>query len=906
MPRTPCSSPRPPDEPGVRGWRPALRLAWRDALRHRGRSALVLLMIALPVLAVSVAAVVITTQQIDPDEALERRLGTADALVYPDSRPGPVLQDADPQVTYYASEPDEGAAAFDVASLAATWDRPLRSVELRTGYADVRVGRRVVETTTVETDWSDPLTTGLFRLEEGRWPTSIDEVVVNGELARRGVAVGDVLDVESAGSAPTVVGVGEDATYRTLPVAVGPLGSLGAGEVADSVPSWLVDGGAVSWADVRAANATGAYVVSRAVLVDPPSQAELAPEVRATETGIGSDDALAVLVLVVVMALLEVVLLAGPAFAVGARRQARTLALMAACGGTPRQARRVVLASGLVLGAVAAAIGVVLGSGVAVLVIPLVQRFSGTWLGPFDVPWLVLVGVGGFGLLSAFLAAVVPAVSASRQDVVAVLAGRRGDRRPSTASPIVGLVLLGLGVLVSAFGATRSTGGEVLIAASAVVAVLGMILLVPVVVTTLARLSRRLPLSLRYAARDAARHRTRTVPAVAAVAATVAGVVALGIGASSDARQNQETYAPMLAMGDGIVTLSPAYSSSSGTSTPPTDAQWADVGASVRDRVDDVRPIDGVPQQDAEGRWVNLLFGSMREPLLTSYGGVLTTTVLVSDDTVPPPLDLDGADRRRAERALAEGHAVLLTRGPVDSDTGATEVKVRVDRYPENGEPGDEVVMRTRVPAVVVHVDDDPPVQAVLPTVLADELDLEVGPAGLFLPQPALGADQQEDLQEVLSGLSGGASVYVERGYTNDDQTTIVLLVLGALGGILMLGGTLTATFLALSDARPDLATLASVGASPRTRRRVAAAYALVVGGVGAVLGAAVGFVPGLAIVRPLTYQAAGSGLQASSGPFYDVPWLLVLGVVVALPLVTAVLVGLTARSRLPLVARLD
>ena len=59
-----------------------------------------------------------------------------------------------------------------------------------------------------------------------------------------------------------------------------------------------------------------------------------------------------------------------------------------------------------------------------------------------------------------------------------------------------------------------------------------------------------------------------------------------------------------------------------------------------------------------------------------------------------------------------------------------------------------------------------------------------------------------------------------------------------------MLGGTLTATFLALSDARPDLATLSAVGAAPRTRRRVAAAYALVIGFVGAVLGAVVGLHP--------------------------------------------------------------
>ena len=45
----------------------------------------------------------------------------------------------------------------------------------------------------------------------------------------------------------------------------------------------------------------------------------------------------------------------------------------------------------------------------------------------------------------------------------------------------------------------------------------------------------------------------------------------------------------------------------------------------------------------------------------------------------------------------------------------------------------------------------------------------------------------------------------------------ILLLILGSLGAVLMLGGTLTTTYLALSDARPDLATLGAVGAAPRT-----------------------------------------------------------------------------------------
>ena len=75
-----------------------------------------------------------------------------------------------------------------------------------------------------------------------------------------------------------------------------------------------------------------------------------------------------------------------------------------------------------------------------------------------------------------------PAWLASRQDVVAVLAGRRGDRRPRASTPVVGLVLLGVGIAASAYGAVTSDSGNgaLWIAASAVVSVLGMILVVPV------------------------------------------------------------------------------------------------------------------------------------------------------------------------------------------------------------------------------------------------------------------------------------------------------------------------------------------------------------------------------------------------------------------------------------------
>ena len=163
----------------------------------------------------------------------------------------------------------------------------------------------------------------------------------------------------------------------------------------------------------------------------------------------------------------------------------------------------------------------------------------------------------------------------------------------------------------------------------------------------------------------------------------------------------------------------------------------------------------------------------------------------------------------------------------------------------------------------------------------------------------------QRDAREALQGVAEGTSFYVERGYQAPGETVVIQLVLGALGAVLMLGGTLTATFLALSDARPDLATLSAVGASPRMRRGVAASYALVVGGVGALLGAAVGFIPGIAISYPLT-NASSYGPNTGAAHFLDIPWLLILALVVALPLLTAALVGALARSRLPLATRLD
>jgi len=866
------------------GWRLALRLARREALGAPGRSLLVLVMIALPVLAVSAASVIYRTQDVSSAESLDRRLGGATAEVTIQGTR--VVQAPDPDVAQIAS--DEAMSPPLTADEVAALLGGARLVERRTTSPRFATheGMGYVEAT--EIDLRDPVAKGLFDLTSGRLPENSGEVVVNAALAAKGYAVGDALDTPDASVPdPTIVGIAESTTVADYPVAAGPLGSLAAST--EFATSWLVDGDPVSWAQVRALNAQGAVVLSRAVVLNPPPMPAEVREYAAQS----SDELMAVVVLVVVMTVLEVVLLAGPAFAVGARRQARSLALMSAAGGTPAQSRRVVLAGALVLGSVAAVVGVVLGIGLARVLQPVLQARSGKWFGPFEVPWLLLSGIAGFGLLSALLAAIVPAWIASRQDVVAVLAGRRGDRRASRRSPLLGIAMLFVGVAGAAYGAAGPGSGELYIAGSAIVSVLGMILLIPGVLILGSTLSQRLPLALRYAVRDAARHRTRTVPAVAAVAATVAGVVALGIATSSDEAQNEATYTPSLPDGVGVV---------SGTGT---EGAWSRVREMLEREIPtaDVTPLRGATMEPSGWTDVRITAEGRAQPLMDRYGNALGSELLVSDEKLPSALlGVPAEARVAAERTLSAGGVVAFT--TLEARAGSVRIRIRGTRYDADGRP-QGIDVRATQPALVVPLElagNGP--QAVVSSVAAEELGVKIGTVGLAVDGAAISEQQEHDVNEALAALADTTSFYVERGYPFHAETP-VQLILGALGAVLMLGGTLTATFLALSDARPDLATLSAVGASPRTRRGVAAAYALVVGMAGAVLGAVVGFVPGVAITYPLTRgQPVPGGAGASH--YLDVPWLLVGGLVVALPLLTAAVVGLAARSRLPLVARLD
>ncbi|WP_306451836.1 FtsX-like permease family protein, partial [Actinomadura formosensis] len=149
-----------------------------------------------------------------------------------------------------------------------------------------------------------------------------------------------------------------------------------------------------------------AAVVALAVLWRTAGAAE--PEPAQSSSGEG-----AVLAMIFAMVVLEIVLLAGPAFAVDVRRRRRDLALVAAAGGSGRHLRATVLASGLLLGGAAAVGGAALGIASA----SIVNRATGGDAPSLAVPWLAVALTMLFGAGSGLLAALVPAAQAARMDV---------------------------------------------------------------------------------------------------------------------------------------------------------------------------------------------------------------------------------------------------------------------------------------------------------------------------------------------------------------------------------------------------------------------------------------------------------------------------------------------------------
>ncbi len=524
---------------------PTLRIAARQVLRSWRQSLLIALLIVLPVAGMSTAATLITSTIATTDETITHQLGKMQAWISVISPPDTSLTQSATDPSYYQFDTDENGNPTHQAANA-TPVTPQQVLPQSTAVLPISESSATIQTndgitkinTTMGQSWDSNLV-GRYLLASGRAPTADNEIALSAHaLNRLGANVGSTVAFTDPAKTLTVVGVMRSVTdTNDTDRAFGTTEALTSSQSVTALRYYLPDL-ALGATEVRALNAKGIVVFSRELMLNPPAADAGFLTYGYDNTSYAAGSVASLLLTIAVFMLFEVGLLAGAAFTVSARTAQRELAVVASVGATRRSLFTIISWHGVVLGLVGGLVGSALGIGIAFGGISLFGNGSVDQFPGFHVPWLVLLGVVVFAALAGWIAAAVPAWQASRMDVVRALRGARKPHRPSRLLPILGVLVLAVGVVlnlisirllheatddVKNFNQDLYSGAAILTVVATIVIIIGLVLGVPLIIDVLARLIGRGALAARLGGRDVARNRGRTVPIIAAILATAVG-----------------------------------------------------------------------------------------------------------------------------------------------------------------------------------------------------------------------------------------------------------------------------------------------------------------------------------------------------------------------------------------------
>jgi putative ABC transport system permease protein len=888
----------------VRAWLVALRIARREALRAKGRSALVLALIGLPVLAFAFFAVTYATFDLTPAEKAERELGTAD-FKFTGLYDGPVKQEPTDFGLETEGEPVELTAAAAAGLLPAgsriiPWSEGVSTFRTKTGRGGLNVW---------ELDYTDALAEGILRQLDGRAPAGPDEVAITPTARERvGAGVGGTISSPD-GRTWRIVGLVENPQSLNSDLVVF---RPDASPISARNPSWLADTPApLAWSDVVALNKRGGVGFSRAVMIDPPPYDPATMPSQSQDSG----EAFQIATVFAGALILEVVLLAAPAFAVGARRRRRELALVAAAGGNPAHLRRIVLADGIVLGAVAAVIGLILGTFVAWATRPLLDdTVMGASPGAFRIFPAALAGLALLAVVSGLLAALVPAWTAARQPVVAALRGLYAVTRLRRRWAVVGLATLVAGIALTGFGASRAD--DTMSMAGMVIGEIGLVLCTPALVGLVARLGGRFPLSARIALRDVGRNRAAAAPAISAVLAAVAVSTLAGVTLASGTNRYVDSGQPLVVPAGWVTAQLNVYPP--GPDLPPPPAPPADAFPALatamsntvpgtvtipigRVRCDDPAepicylgterpvaqkcPFDNRTDLTRDDQKAAREDPRCETTLRQSYGPAFDQVVIDAKD-LGRLVDLDGPTLDAATAMLRSGGVLVADRFAVAD--GHTTLTLS----------GTTIEARELRAAALALPPTDSPVVVISPEGVA-KLGLTSAPAGFIGVTDHKPTQAERDaFLAAAAKVDGSWQIDVQNPPQPRDEPFLVVLAIVA--GVVTIGAAGIATGLAAAEGRADLTTLAAVGASPGVRRMLSLSRTGIVAGLGSLLGLLAGLGAAAAVIAGSNRALAYTWPSFEQPMPYVVPWPNVFVSLVVVPVAAMLGAALFTRSHLP------
>lgn len=868
----------------IASWALASRLARREVRRRPGRTVLVMLLVALPVIAMASASIVgRTLSEANTDRAAWSN-GQADLTWSTSTGPIPSLP--------------EGSVSTEVL---------MTSTAMTAQAGD---GLTAFTAELLDVDLSLPITDGIVDVVDGVAPIGGGDVLLSPGVARDlGVGIGDTVRFVRPDTERQVVGLGE--LQRQLD---GPLVLMTDFDRDLLLPALDDERTLIDLPDGVDANEF-AYLHS---VANPSSRGFGTgdPWLNASREEVPTRTlAWGWVAGMVAYVALGIVITA--AFATSARRQLVTIGQLSATGASQSVIRRTMAMQGAWTGAVGAAFGLVVAVGGLLLADRegWIERVANRSTGPLRLDAGDLVAVGITAVVASTVAALIPARSASRIPVLTALAGRRPVGAPPRWLAPVGVGLVCVGLLLLGAAAASDDPGD-LTAAVALVGALcvlfGMVGAAPLIVAGVGRLGSRRGGVVRLASRSLDRGRSRS----AAVLTAIATVAALGTAGASSVGLSEQSEIAQNARWDSDLSLVTLNFSRDYYRSVAAEAE-----ARANDGIFDRPPERPMPLPDS--------LRSEIEGLLPDAQFVPVERVIID----PLPIDVRTLEEVGADELTAEPlfDVTVLTDVLIDRISFTDEQLAILDQdgilgtgaygfEPERAhvilaESGPvDVVVRSSFPPVRVGDDEAEFVEQVITTTrgqwlgrvlvteeFVEQNGLEAGTATYWVENPVdLTAEQRSALRKlnanqlgyfddafVPSATAPGFDLAIESGFetwwvelnspSSSMNWALVRLAVVLVSLAVVLFVVAVGLSLAASESREERDVLHALGAAPTTLRRVAAIKAWVL-----VTGAAV-------IAVPLGYASAFVVGRATdsigAAPF---PWVVAFALIVVIPLVTA------------------
>ncbi len=517
-------------------------------------------------------------------------------------------------------------------------------------------------------------------------------------------------------------------------------------------------------------------------------------------------------------------------FTVLAQRRMRALGMLQSMGATDRNVRLVLEANGVIVGAVGAVVGFIVGLVLWLAYRPHNEQSAHHLIPMFALPWKVIVPSMVLAVMATFFAAGYPARAITRVPVVAALAGRPAPPRQIRRSFVPGVIALVIGfVCFSLSGASARGGGVIWLIPGLVALITGIILVSPFFLVALSRAGRRAPIAVRLPLRDMARYRARSGSALSAISVGV--LIAVIVCVVSVARYSNvfDYVGPNLASNQLLVySPSSGYATGPGTTptTPPSlQAQLAGVhaiassiGATNVAELDSPAASIGLQNPSGNGRQWNGVIYVATPGLLRAFG--------ISPASVASNVDI------LSSRPGLSGSGVQLTYGG-GGKGGGPLVGPGSGGGPGGGGPGpgntNICTPGGCIAHPVVRESTQLPSGTSAPNTLITESALtRIRLAGQDSLQGwMIQANSPITTAQILNAQALAASNDLNIESKNDAPSSTEIVNGATVFGIALALGILAMSVgLIRSETASELRTLTATGASPRTRRALTAVTA--------------------------------------------------------------------------------